>query len=86
MRVAKDWVDYKVIATGDGEKLENWQIPADFNYDKISLCNEARAKLEKIRPTTLAQASRIDGVTISEIALLQIHLTKLQKANKKDSE
>ncbi len=68
------------------QKLENWQIPADFDYDKVSLCNEARAKLEKIRPTTLAQASRIDGVTISEIALLQIHLTKLQKANKKESE
>ena len=37
------------------------------------------AELEKIRPTTLAQASRIDGVTVSEIALLQIHLSRLQK-------
>lgn len=64
------------------QKLENWHIPADFDYKKISLCNEARIKLEKIRPTTLAQASRIDGVTISEVALLQIHLSRLQKETK----
>lgn len=64
------------------QKLESWQIPADFDYSQVSLCNEARMKLEKIRPTTLAQASRIDGVTVSEIALLQIHLSRLLKEGK----
>ena len=64
------------------QKLESWQIPADFDYNAVSLCNEARMKLEKIRPTTLAQASRIDGVTVSEIALLQIHLSRLQREEK----
>lgn len=65
------------------QKLESWEIPSDFDYSNVSLGNEARMKLEKIRPTTLAQASRIDGVTVSEIALLQIHLTRLQKEDKK---
>ncbi len=59
-------------------KLEDWKIPADFDYSAISaLRNEARIKLEKVRPTTLAQAERIDGVTPAEIALLQVHLIRL---------
>ncbi len=59
-------------------KLEHWQIPGDLDYDAIKgLSNEARLKLGKIRPTTLAQAGRIDGVTPSEIALLQVTLSRL---------
>jgi tRNA uridine 5-carboxymethylaminomethyl modification enzyme len=62
------------------QKLESWKIPADFNYDKITgLRNEAKAKLKQIEPTTLSQASRIDGVTPAELALLQVHLTRLRK-------
>ncbi len=58
-------------------KLENWPIPADIDYGRISgLGNESRQKLEKIRPTTLAQAGRIDGVTPSDIALLQVCLMR----------
>ena len=60
-------------------KLEDWHIPADFPFDTLpGLKNESRAKLVKVRPTTLAQASRIDGVTPSEIALLQVHLVRLR--------
>ncbi len=62
------------------QKLESWKIPTDFNYDKITgLRNEAKMKLKQIEPTTLAQASRIDGVTPAELALLQVHLTRLYK-------
>ena len=62
------------------QKLESWKIPADFSYDKIvGLRNEAKLKLKQIEPTTLAQASRIDGVTPAELALLQVHLTRLHK-------
>ncbi|OGV48233.1 MAG: tRNA uridine-5-carboxymethylaminomethyl(34) synthesis enzyme MnmG [Lentisphaerae bacterium GWF2_52_8] len=58
-------------------KLEEWDIPADFDYDKINgLRNEARMKLKRVRPSSLAQASRIDGVTPSELSLLQVHLTR----------
>lgn len=58
-------------------KLESWRMPDDFDYDAIKgLRNESRMKLNSVRPTTLAQASRIDGVTPSEIALLQVHLKR----------
>ena len=62
------------------QKLENWKIPENFNYDEITgLRNEARLKLKQIEPTTLAQAGRIDGVTPAELALLQVHLTRMRK-------
>lgn len=67
-------------------KLENWKIPVDFDYDAISgLCNESRMKLSKIRPTTLAQAGRIDGVTPVEIALLQVCLTRLHQSKREET-
>ena len=59
-------------------KLEDWKIPADFAYTAIKgLRNESRMKLENVTPTTLAQASRIDGVTPAEISLLQVHLKRI---------
>ncbi|HAR67700.1 MAG TPA: tRNA uridine-5-carboxymethylaminomethyl(34) synthesis enzyme MnmG [Lentisphaeria bacterium] len=57
-------------------KLDHWQIPEDFSYDMPGLRNEARMKLERVRPNTLAQAARIDGVTPAEISLLQVHLKR----------
>ena len=68
------------------QKLELWKIPADFDYNTIpGLRNESRAKLIKAAPSTLAQAARLDGVTPSEIGLLQIHLTR-QKHQQKESQ
>jgi tRNA uridine 5-carboxymethylaminomethyl modification enzyme len=62
-------------------KLETWKIPEDFNYDALTgLSNESHLKLNKVRPTTLAQAGRIDGVTPVEIALLQVALTRFRHA------
>ena len=58
-------------------QLEEWHVPADFDYDRIhTLCTEARLKLKKRQPRTLAQAARIDGVTPAEIALLQVYLRR----------
>ncbi|MDD4816623.1 MAG: tRNA uridine-5-carboxymethylaminomethyl(34) synthesis enzyme MnmG [Victivallaceae bacterium] len=57
--------------------LEMWTIPHDFDYDAVTgLGSEALMKLKKIAPVSLAQASRIDGVTPAELALLQIHLSR----------
>lgn len=62
--------------------LEAWRIPEDFDYESIKgLRNESRMKLIKTRPTSLAQAGRIDGVTPSEIALLQVHLMRHRREN-----
>ncbi|MBE6364481.1 MAG: tRNA uridine-5-carboxymethylaminomethyl(34) synthesis enzyme MnmG [Lentisphaerae bacterium] len=61
------------------KKLEESSIPESFDYANVrGLCNESRQKLEKIRPATLGQAGRIDGVTPADIALLQVHLKKLR--------
>ena len=62
------------------ENLENLAIPLDFDYDSLpGLCNEARQKLLKQRPVTLGQASRIDGVTPIDVALIQVALKRSEK-------
>lgn len=54
---------------------ENKKIPENFDYWKInSLSKEAREKLSKIRPASLGQASRIPGVSASDVAILAIYL------------
>ena len=56
-------------------KLESFQIPKDIDYRKIkSLSNEGREKLIKIQPVSIAQASRIDGVTPADISVLMVYL------------
>ncbi len=57
------------------QNLENISIPPKFNYNKLkSLSSEARAKLEEIRPKTLSQASRISGVSPSDISSMLVHM------------
>lgn len=57
--------------------LENKKIPGDLDYAGIShLRAEAREKLSAFRPGTLAQASRISGITPADITVIQIHLKK----------
>lgn len=56
-------------------RLENFKIPVDFNYEQIkSMSIEAKQKLSKIRPVTISQASRISGVSPSDVSVLLIHL------------
>ena len=56
---------------------ENLKLPADLDYMQVSaLSFEARQKLDKHRPETLGQASRISGITPAAISLLLIHLKK----------
>ncbi|MFD2588064.1 tRNA uridine-5-carboxymethylaminomethyl(34) synthesis enzyme MnmG [Croceitalea marina] len=56
-------------------RLENIKIPEDFDYRKLkSLSYEAREKLEAIRPVTISQASRISGVSPSDISVLLVFL------------
>ena len=58
-------------------RLEEKQIPEDIDYQKVAnLASEARQKLEKIRPKTIAQASRISGVNPVDISVLTIYLKK----------
>lgn len=56
-------------------RLENVPIPANFNYKKVkSLSIEARQKLTKIQPETISQASRISGVSPSDISVLLVYM------------
>ncbi|MDD7417797.1 MAG: tRNA uridine-5-carboxymethylaminomethyl(34) synthesis enzyme MnmG [Spirochaetales bacterium] len=57
------------------QRMENYRIPENFDYDKIAgLSTESRQKLEKIRPVTLGQASRISGIRQSDVMLLMVYL------------
>ena len=59
------------------KKDESVKIPKEFNYDNLSgLSNEIKFKLNKIRPSTLGQASRVDGVTPAAIILILSSLKK----------
>ena len=56
-------------------RLENVMIPATFNYQKVqSISFEAREKLMKIQPTSISQASRISGVSPSDISVLLVYM------------
>lgn len=56
-------------------RLEGRLIPEDIDYSLVrGLANEARQKLEKIRPRSLGQASRISGVNPADIAILTVYL------------
>jgi len=58
-------------------RLEEWRIPPDVDYAGLAgLRFEAGQKLNRFRPATVGQASRVDGVTPADIALLLVHLEK----------
>ena len=64
----------------DIQRHERVAIPEDFDYDPIeTMTLEAREKLRRIRPRTLAQAGRIPGVSPSDIAQLSLALLKAEK-------
>jgi len=60
-------------------KHENTALPVDFDYGQVGgLSNELKFKLEAVRPVSIAQANRIQGMTPAAISLLLIHLKKRQ--------
>ena len=55
-------------------KLEDLRIPEDFDFDKVSgLTIECRQKLKRYRPVTIAQASRISGISPADISVLLVY-------------
>ncbi len=62
---------------GKTARMDGHAIPADFDYSQVhSLKKEAQLRLTEIRPATLGQAARIQGVTPAEISLLAVMLRK----------
>ncbi len=71
---------YQVEQAG---KLDKFKIPDDIDYDKIDhISSETKDKLKKIRPKTLAQASRIGGVKPADISILMVLLERHAVARK----
>jgi len=70
------------------KKMEMREIPEDIDYDAIfGLSTEGREKLKKIKPKTLGMASRILGVSPSDISILSMHLYLInKKKDKKQNE
>jgi tRNA uridine 5-carboxymethylaminomethyl modification enzyme len=54
---------------------ENKKIPDNFDYDVLnSLSNEALQKLKQIKPNSIGQASRISGISATDIAVISFYL------------
>jgi len=65
-------------------RQENTPLPEGFDYDQVGgLSNELKAKLKEIRPETISQASRIQGITPAAISLLLVYLKKHQLSKAK---
>jgi tRNA uridine 5-carboxymethylaminomethyl modification enzyme len=57
------------------DRFESYEIPEDFNYDRVrSLSMEGKEKLSRVRPRSIGQASRISGVTPSDVSVLMVYL------------
>ena len=71
------YINKQVEDVARAAHFENLKLPAELDYSQVSaLSFEVRQKLNKHRPETLGQASRISGVTPAAISLLLIHLKK----------
>lgn len=66
----------------NAKKMEDYPLPGDFDYRQIDhLSNEARTQLNKFKPVSLGQASRIAGVSPADITVLMIYFLHGRKDN-----
>lgn len=64
-------------------RLDRLPIPEEFSYDIEALSAEAREKLERFRPVTLGQASRISGVRTSDLSIIMIYLDRMKRGSER---
>jgi tRNA uridine 5-carboxymethylaminomethyl modification enzyme len=73
----ESYFEKEMEIVGRMKKMEDKDINPEFNYQHLtSLSKEAREKLMRIKPRTLGQASRISGVSPSDISVLMVHISK----------
>ncbi|QDG49717.1 tRNA uridine-5-carboxymethylaminomethyl(34) synthesis enzyme MnmG [Persicimonas caeni] len=71
------YIDRQLKQVDKRREMEEAKIPRELEYSDIhSLSNEVVEKLSKVRPTTVAQASRVQGITPAAISAILIHLKK----------
>ena len=74
------YIKMQVAQVEKFKKLEQKLLPEDIKYSEINgLCLEARQKLDKLRPNSVGQASRISGVSPADISVLLIYLEQLKR-------
>ena len=70
----KGYIDRELLMAGKIRRLEDLKIPEDFDFERVAgLTIECRQKLKKYRPLTIAQASRISGVSPADISVLLVY-------------
>ncbi len=70
----KGYIDREIAMAGKLQRLEDLRIPEGFDFDKVSgLTIECRQKFKKYHPLTIAQASRISGVSPADISVLLVY-------------
>ena len=79
------YIKKQIAAVETMRKLENKKLPEDIDYKQITgLRLEAQEKLDKVKPLSIGQASRISGVSPADINVLMIYLMKRSGRGKKD--
>ena len=74
------YINRQMIQIGQFKKLEKKMLPKDIDYNEISgLALEARQKLNKQKPESIGQASRISGVSPADISVLLVWLAMKNK-------
>ncbi len=69
------YINRQIAQANQFKRMENKKIPENIDYSQIGgLRIEARQKLEKLRPTSIGQASRISGVSPADVAVLVVYL------------
>ncbi|NPV87921.1 tRNA uridine-5-carboxymethylaminomethyl(34) synthesis enzyme MnmG [Coprothermobacteraceae bacterium] len=61
------------------KRLEDFPIPADFDYSSLPISREAIDNLQKFRPETVGQASRLAGIHVSDLAVIVAYVRKFKK-------
>ena len=71
------YIRRQLMQVEKAQKMEEKKLPADIDYNEITgLRIEARQKLDKVKPASIGQASRIAGVTPADVSVLLIYLTQ----------
>jgi len=71
----ESYIEKEQLMVNKLQRLENLNIPTEFDYMNLKTISiEGRQKLTKIRPQTIGQASRISGVSVSDISVLMVYI------------
>ena len=71
----ESYIEKEQLMVNKLQRLENLNIPLEFDYMKLKTISiEGRQKLTKIRPQTIGMASRISGVSVSDISVLMVYI------------